>query len=183
MNKKYHPYALLGAVVSLISIFLPFAALSEGEGTVSLVKLSSMLAGVADKSALSVIVYLAAIFSALSGVSIFVKKKQMLYVWQGIEALSAVFWTLLFFSTKTIVESAGLASGFLNNILSFGYYLGVIAAFFALVMVMKTTKTNTGYIVLTILDMALPDFVDSAYRSEGRAGLLCGILLPQEADF
>jgi arabinogalactan oligomer/maltooligosaccharide transport system permease protein len=50
-----------------------------------------------------------------------------------------------------ILEAAHLQTSFMNKYLGIGFWIGLIAAYAGLVFIMKTTQTNTGYIVLTIL--------------------------------
>ena len=84
-------------------------------------------------------------------VNIISKSKVKVQIWQCLQAINTAGITILLFATKTIVEKAGLASGFLNKNLGLGYFGGLVFAYLTLVFVMKVNETNTGYIVLTIM--------------------------------
>jgi arabinogalactan oligomer/maltooligosaccharide transport system permease protein len=153
LNLKYFNYALCAAVISFVCLFLPYADL--GEKSYNLFGAALAVAGADKAPGLVIMMYLAIVFTlaatCMAVISLIKTTKKGVFIWQVFEALAAAFWTFLMFSSKTIFEGAHLASSFLNKELSFGYWIGIIATFAALILVMKVTQTNTGYIALTIM--------------------------------
>ncbi|MBO7402545.1 MAG: ABC transporter permease subunit [Lachnospiraceae bacterium] len=149
LNLKYYTGAFIGAVAGLIALFLPYAS---KDGKVM------FLPGILLKSGplgLNLIMWSAFVFTVLSAVSAVVQLLKTsvagMKIWQVFQAVATVSWTLLLFSSKKIFESAGLYTEFLNKNLSFGFFIGIIAAYWTLVSVMRCTRTNRGYILLVIL--------------------------------
>ena len=182
LNLDYYLKSLVGATIGLISLFLPFAGI--GEKKYSALSLFSQLIS-ADGGSRAVIFFYGAV--VLTALSILVGAYSSLRttvtgakVWQVIQAVSTAFWTLLMFSTKPILEKAGLTNSFLNRDLGIGYWIALAAAYYTLVMIMKMTWTNVGYYSYYpwhYLDV--PYTLDRAYSLQGRAGILCWLFHSQ----
>ena len=187
LNLDYLLKSLIGAVIGVVSLLLPFAR--TGEKSYNAISLFGRLIS-ADASSKAVVLLYAAVvltvisllLGALSAVKTTVKGVK---AWMVIQAVATAAWTLLMFSTKSILEKAGVAIGFLNKDLMAGYYIGLVAAYFTLVMVMKMTKTNVGYIALTILGIIwmfpILWIVLTAFRAE--QGYYVGYFIPHGFTF
>jgi len=153
LNLKYIYYAFGASVLTFLSIFLPF--ISRDDLKTNMLSLSLDVLGKENASGLKFVLVMAVVVSViglLMGiVSIIKTSKALVFAWQCVLVLETVLFTLGMFVTKTVTESAGLVSSFLNKDLSVGYFLGIVSAYAGLILVMKTTKTNIGYIALTIL--------------------------------
>lgn len=153
LNLKYIYYAFGASVLTFLSIFLPF--ISRDDLKTNMLSLSLDVLGKENASGLKFVLVMAVVVSIiglLMGiVSIIKTSKALVFAWQCVLVLETVLFTLGMFVTKTVTESAGLVSSFLNKDLSVGYFLGIVSAYAGLILVMKTTKTNIGYIALTIL--------------------------------
>ena len=187
LNLDYYLKSLVGAFIGLISLFLPFAGI--GEKKYSALSLFSQLIS-ADGGSRAVIFFYGAV--VLTALSILVGAYSSLRttvtgtkVWQVIQAVSTAFWTLLMFSTKPILEKAGLTNSFLNRDLGIGYWIALAAAYYTLVMIMKMTWTNVGYIILTILGIIwmfpILWIVLTAFRAE--QGYYVGYFIPKGFTF
>lgn len=153
LNLKYLWRAVICSVIGFISMLLPFAELNDSYNNIFRIANAIMNSG--THFGLNFFVYFAIIFGIISfGLCIFnlIKTTKLSFIiWQIIQAIYTAFMTFLLFSTKMILEHAGLAKGFINSQLSAGYWVGLIIAYATLVFVMKVNSTNTGYIFLTIL--------------------------------
>ena len=153
LNLKYIYYAFAACALTFLSVFMPF--IKRDDINTNMLSFSLSVLGKENASGLKYVVVLAVVVSVMAlfmGIVSLVKtSKKLVFAWQCVLALETVLFTLVMFVTKTVAESAGLASSFLNKDLSAGYFLGLVAAFAGLILIMKTTKTNTGYIALTIL--------------------------------
>ncbi len=153
LNLKYLYMAFGAALLSFISIFLPY--ISKDDLRMSLFSFSLDVLGKENSSGLKFIMVIACVLAVVSfvlGIINLVKtSKAMAFVWQGVLAVETALFTLIMFVTKMVVEGAGYTDYFLNKNLSVGYFLGLVAAYAGLIFVMKMTKTSTGYIALTIL--------------------------------
>ncbi|MBO5621549.1 MAG: ABC transporter permease subunit, partial [Butyrivibrio sp.] len=153
LNLKYIYYAFGASVLTFLSIFLPF--ISRDDLKTNMLSLSLDVLGKENASGLKFVLVMAVVVSViglLMGiVSIIKTSKALVFAWQCVLVLETALFTLGMFVTKTVTESAGLVSSFLNKDLSVGYFLGIVSAYAGLILVMKTTKTNIGYIALTIL--------------------------------
>ena len=151
LNLNHYIRALIGALILFVCLFLPYA--SAGGKTVSM--LGALLAN--GNSYVDIILsgaVLSAAISAVLGVIMFFNTTVAgVKIWQAVQAVSTVFFTLLLFASKKILETAGLFANFLNKNLGFGYWIALIAAYFTLISIMQVTRTNRGYIVLTILSV------------------------------
>ncbi len=153
LNLKYLDYAVCGVFLMAISVFLPYAALSDGRK--NLISVMIDLIRSANGHALNLMVYLtvaASFVSFVFGVISFnAASVRVVKAWQAVQAFATAFWTFLLFASKTILESAGIAGEFMNKQLSFGFWIALIVSYTSLVLIMRMTKTNVGYIILTIL--------------------------------
>lgn len=186
LNLDKHIYAVAASVISFIALFLPMAKL--GSGSISAFGLLTDALG-KDISALHLIIIGAVLFTTASAVlaAVSIPRTGVLLVklWQGIQAAAAAFWTLLMFSTRAMMKAGGLSDNFLNRDLSFGYWIGLVAAIAALVLVMRVTRTNVGYIVLTVLGVIwlfpILWIVLTAFRAE--QGYYVGYFIPHGFTF
>ncbi len=186
LNLDKHIYAVAVSVISFIALFLPMAKL-PGDSISAFGLLTDALGK--DISALHLIIIGAVLFTAASSVMavVSIPKTSVLLVkiWQGIQAAAAAFWTLLMFSTKAMLRAGGLSDNFLNRDLSFGYWIGLVAAIVALVLVMRVTRTNVGYIALTVLGVIwlfpILWIVLTAFRAE--QGYYVGYFIPHGFTF
>ncbi len=155
LNLKYFIQTIVATVVMFLGLFLPYTKLNDGR--VSIITVAGKFVGCVEKSGLTFFVYLTIVFTILSFVlcvtNIVKTTKMGFKIWQLCQIFATVFWTFLLFSSKTILESSALAKGFLNKDLSFGYWIGLVFSYVALVYIMRVTQTNRGYIVLTIMSV------------------------------
>ena len=155
LNLKYFLHSIIGAVVGFICLFLPYAS-KDGQ-TISLITGAGHILTADNKPALSIIIIFLILFTVLSlalAVYNIIKTTVVGYkAWQCVQALSTAFWVFAMFSSKTILEGIEIYSKFLNRYLSFGYWIGLVAAFVTLIYIMKVTQTDRGYIALTIMSV------------------------------
>lgn len=153
LNLKYFDYAVGGVFLMAISLILPYINVADGHknfisAVIGLLKSS-------DGQGINLMVYLTVIISIasliLGLISFYATSVRIVKIWQVLQAFATAFWTFLLFASKTILEKAEIAKGFTNKQLSFGFWIGIIAAYVSLVLIMRTTRTNVGYIALTIL--------------------------------
>lgn len=101
-------------------------------------------------------------------------------VWVVSAAIQAVFMTILLFATKSMLNDMGIG-GFLVKNFGIGYWLGLVTAYVTLVLAMKLTKINTGYIVLSILSVIwlfpISWIIITSLRAEG--GYYVGYFIPK----
>lgn len=101
-------------------------------------------------------------------------------VWVVSAAMQAVFMTILLFATKSMLNGMGIG-GFLVKNFGIGYWLGLVTAYVTLVLAMKLTKVNTGYIVLSILSVIwlfpISWIIITSLRAEG--GYYVGYFIPK----
>ena len=144
LNLKYFLHSIIGAVVGFICLFLPYAS-KDGQ-TISLITGAGHILTADNKPALSIIIIFLILFTVLSlalAVYNIIKTTVVGYkVWQCVQALSTAFWVFAMFSSKTILEGIEIYSKFLNRYLSFGYWIGLVAAFVTLIYIMKVTQTE-----------------------------------------
>ena len=155
LNLKYFIHSIVGSVLMLLGLILPYASINDGK--LNLFAIASKLAGVNEKSGLTLFMYLTIVFTILSFafcVANIIKTTKLSFkIWQVVQALATAFWTFLLFTSKMILEGGKLAKGFLNKDLSIGFWIGLIFSYVALVFIMRVTQTNRGYIVLTIMSV------------------------------
>ena len=187
LNLKHHLKALIASVVALIALFLPYMNLDNGKKSV--VGAAGYLLGTGSFSGAYVFVYGTVIFAifatVMAVVSVFRTNERVMKIWQCLQALTTVFAGLLMFSTRTMGKTSGLAGNFLNRDLGFGYWILFIASLVALVFVMNVTKTNVGYIFLTVLGVIwlfpILWIVLTAFRAE--QGYYVGYFIPKGFTF
>ncbi len=183
LNLKYYYYAMVAAVLTGISVFLPYASM-DGK-TVTILGAAMQAHG----SGVDIILYGAcylSIVSAICAVLLFVMtSRKGVKLWQCIHAICVVSWTLLLFASRTILESAGIYSKFLNTHLSVGFWLGLVASYVALIFIMKVGETNIGYVPLTIMGVIwlfpILWIVLTAFREE--QGYYVGYFIPHGFTF
>ena len=187
LNLKHHLKAVIMSVLSALMLFMPYVKLENR--SLSLLGLLSEIAGRGEFFTVYIIPVLAMVFALVSlilaAVSIFKTNKPLFMIWQASQILSTVFAGLLMFSTKAILKSSGLSSAFLNKDLGFGYWLMFVTAFAAIILIMSVTKTNPGYIALTILGVIwlfpILWILLTAFRAE--QGYYVGYFIPHGFTF
>ncbi len=147
LNLKYFDYAVGCVFLMAVSLILPYINVAEGRknfisAVIGLVKCS-------NGQSINLVVYLTAIITIASLIigliSFYATSVRIVKIWQVIQAFATAFWTFLLFASKTILEKAEIAKGFTNKQLSFGFWIGILAAYVGLVLIMRTTRTNVGY--------------------------------------
>ena len=182
LNLKHQLKAVIVSLLAAIALFLPFAAV--GEKSMSLIKTAMILSGSETASAsygiaycAVALVFAAAVFSIISLVK---TSKPVVMIWQCLQALATLFSALLMFSTRSMFKTSGIVADFLNKDLRFGYVIMFLSSFAALVFIMNVTKTNVGYIALTILGVIwlfpILWIVLTAFRAE--QGYYVGYFIP-----
>ncbi len=187
LNLSYFIRSLVGAAIGFICLFLPYAKV--GDGSMSMIALLPKLLGADGGSKASVFFYGACAFTVISliaGVICLIKTTvNGAKIWQIFQSIATAFWTLLLFSSKSILEGAGVTGKFLNKDLGLGYWIALIAAYFTLIMIMKMCWTNVGYIALTILGVIwlfpILWIVLTAFRAE--QGYYVGYFIPHGFTF
>lgn len=151
LNLNYFFRAAAGALISLICLFIPYASVNGKR--ISMTGVLFELKG----SYVDFILIAAVIFTvilAVMGIVLYFKTTvRLMKLWQAVSAVLTVSFTLLLFAGKKILETAGIYDNFLNRNYSFGFWIGLIAAYFTLISIMKMTRTNRGYILLVILSV------------------------------
>ena len=144
LKLEYLLSAVIASVVAAVCMLLPFAAV---EGT-SVSLLAVMGAGTLPLLAV-VATVAATVLAVINFLNPSVKLAKTVVI---VLAIQTAFMTALMFSSKSMLDGMGIFSTkFLVKNFSIGYWGGLIASYVALVLAMKLTKTNTGYIVLVIL--------------------------------
>ena len=149
LNTDHYIIALVSACLGLICLFLPYA--SRDGVRVSLIGMPGKLSLTGSDFILLSVVVFTILSAILAVVGFFKTNAALVKCWQVIGSLSVISTTLLLFSSRTILERAGIYDGFLNSSLRAGYWILLIASYVTLVFVMKMTGTNVSYIILTIL--------------------------------
>ena len=186
LNLKHHFKAVVASLLSFIALFLPYMKLEDGSRSVAGV--AATLLG-KEFSGSYIFVYGAFAFTLLAVVlaAISIKKtnEKIMKAWQWIQALATVFAGLLMFSTRAMGKASGLAGNFLNKELSFGYWILFVASLVALIFIMNVTKTNVGYIALSVLGVIwlfpILWIVLTAFRAE--QGYYVGYFIPRGFTF
>lgn len=155
LNLDHFMKAFVGALISVLCLFAPY---SYKDGVwYSVISAAVKLISGKDGIGLNVFLFMLIPAVLISGIlaAVNLKKPSVkgIKIWRAVQIIATVLWSLLLFSSKSIFENGGLYSGFLNKNMSVGFWIGIISAYFSLIMVMKVSKTNTGYIVLTILSI------------------------------
>ena len=183
LNLKNHLKAVAASLVAAVALTLPYIHVS-GEKKSIPGAIVQLLSG-SESTAFIWLLVGAAIFTAVSAalslIGIVKMSKPLACIWQAAQALSLIFLGLLMFSTRMMLKEAGITDNFLNKDLGAGYWLAFVSSFAALVLVMKVTKTNVGYIALTILGVIwlfpILWIVLTAFRAE--QGYYVGYFIPK----
>lgn len=183
LNLKNHLKAVAASLVAAVALTLPYIHVS-GEKKSIPGAIVQLLSG-SESTAFIWLLVGAAIFTAVSAalslIGMVKMSKPLAYIWQAAQALSLIFLGLLMFSTRMMLKEAGITDNFLNKDLGAGYWLALVSSFAALVLVMKVTKTNVGYIALTILGVIwlfpILWIVLTAFRAE--QGYYVGYFIPK----
>lgn len=182
LNLKNHLKAVASSILAAVALGLPYIKTSGGSSSFPGV-LIQILSGNTTTAFIWLLlgaVCFTAVSAVLALVSVFKTSKPLVFIWQTFQALSLVFVGLMMFSTRMMLKAAGIADNFLDKDLGFGYWLTFIASFAALVLVMNVTKTNVGYIVLTVLGLIwlfpILWIVLTAFRAE--QGYYVGYFIP-----
>ena len=146
LKMEYLLPTLIASVVCAVCLFLPYATV-EG---VSISLFGIVTSGGTTMAVAAVAATLAATVLAVLN---FVKtSKKLSKITVIVLAVQTALITMLLFHSKTMLDGMGvLPAKFMVKDLSIGYWGALIASYVTLVLAMKLTKTNTGYIVLTIL--------------------------------
>ncbi|WP_029232917.1 sugar ABC transporter permease [Butyrivibrio sp. VCB2006] len=201
LNLKNHLQAVIASLLAFIALFLPYVRLGGEKGVATNKSVVGVIAelikgytNIAKSNGDSfpwvyvfvfgsVVLTIIAVVFAL--VSVFKTNEKIMRVWQCFQTLALVFSGLLMFSTRAIMRTSGIAGNFLNKDLSFGYWILFIASFVALVLVMSVTKTNVGYIALSVLGVIwlfpILWIVLTAFRAE--QGYYVGYFIPKGFTF
>lgn len=187
LNLDNHIKAVAVSVASAAALFLTYARLQSGNMSVFSTVLKAL--GEAEFkpvyiSAVGTLVF--ALAAAVMGlISLFKTTVKGVRAWQWVQAASTFFWTTLMFTSRASFKALGLSDSFLNKDLSFGFVIGLLASLASLVLVMKVTKTNPGYIVLTVLGaiwlFPIVWIVLTAFRAE--QGYYVGYFIPHGFTF
>ncbi|MBQ7147363.1 MAG: ABC transporter permease subunit [Pseudobutyrivibrio sp.] len=153
LNIKYFSRATIFGILQFICLFLTYVKLDDED--LSFFRVAKRLLETGKISGLNIVVLATIVFTILSTcllvANILNTTKLQFQIWQWIQAINTAGFTVLLFSTKSILQKAGIASGFLNKNLGIGYFAGLILAYLTLIYVMKVNETSTGYIALTIM--------------------------------
>ena len=183
LNLKYYLYAMISTIIMGICLVLPYAS-RDGKTITMLTSLTGM-AGARTAFLFYGTVYLT-IASVICAIFLYAKtSKKGARLWMFIQIFNTACWTTLLFASKNILEGAGIYDHFLNKSLSVGFWLGLIASYVSLVMIMKVCETNTGYIALTIMGVIwlfpVLWIVITAFREE--QGYYIGYFFPHGLTF
>ena len=146
LKLEYLLPALIASVVCTVCLFLPYATV-EGESI-------SLFGIVTSGGTMMAVATLAATLAAtvLAALNFFKTSKKLSKIVVIVLAVQTALITMMLFHSKTMLDGMGvLPAKFMIKNLSIGYWGALIASYVTLVLAMKLTKTNTGYIVLTIL--------------------------------
>ena len=162
-------------IVSLVSLFLPFA--SVGGKTVSGVSAALSLGGL--HLAAAVLTVLAAAIGAFLLVRPSVKGARL---WAAAGAVETAAVSIVLFASKMIIDGRDLFSEkFLVKNFGIGYWLLLITAFVGLYYAMAATKLSVGYIVLALMTVIwlfpILWIVLTSFR--GESGYYVGYFIPR----
>ena len=170
--------SLIASAVGAVCLFLPYA--SVGGSSVNILR-------VMGGSWLALAAFVFALATVALGVVSFIRPNKLIpKIWAASAAFQAAFYTILMFASKSVLDGMGILPGsFLVKNFGVGYWLGLIAGYVTLVLVMKLAKINTGYIVLTILGVIwlfpVLWIVLTSLRAE--SGYYVGYFMPKKLTF
>ncbi len=178
LKMEYLLPALIATLVSAVCMILPYASV---EGT-SVTLLGLMGAGTLPMAAV-VFTVVSVVLAILGFIKTSVKGAK---VWAAGLAVQTALMTMLMFASKGILDASGLLPGkFLVANFGLGYWVGLIASYAALILTMKLSKINTGYVVLTLLAVIwlfpIAWIVLTALRAE--SGFYVGYFIPKGFTF
>ena len=182
LRKKPQMIALGVYIVSLISLFLPFASVNGK--TVSGISVAFSQGGGAHRMGfLYLFMAILIVLQAACGVFLLVRPSvKGAKLWAGIGAVEAVVVTILLFASKMILDGSGLFSGsFLVKNFGIGYWLLLVTAYVGLYYAMAATRISVGYIVLSIMSVIwmfpIVWILMTSFRGEG--GYYVGYFIPK----
>lgn len=186
LNLDKHLSAASASLFAACTMLLPFATV-EGKG----LSLFRMAIKVTQNgfAGVNLILYGVVLFSLtaaiLAGISMEKTTVSIVKTWQGFQAVALVFYGLMLFSGRMLLKANGITDSFMNKDLHPAYWLGLLASFISLVLVMKVTRTNVGYIALSILGVIwlfpILWIVLTAFRKE--QGYYVGYFIPHGFTF
>ena len=175
LRKRPQMIAAAIYIVSLVSLFLPFA--SVGGKTVNGLSAATGVGGI--HMAAVVLVAL----TTVVGILLLVKPSVIgARVWAAIGAVETAAVSILLFYSKMAFDNSGIFPGrFMVKDFGIGYWLLLITAFVGLYYAMAATKLSVGYIVLTIMSVIwlfpILWIVLTSFRGEG--GYYVGYFIPK----
>ena len=170
--------SLIASVVGAVCLFLPYA--SAGGSSVNIL---SVMGG----TWLALAAFVFTLATVALGVVSFIRPNKLLpKIWAASAAFQAAFYTILMFASKSALDGMGVLPGsFMVKNFGIGYWLGLIAAYAALILIMKLGKISTGYIVLTIMGVVwlfpVLWIVLTSLRAE--SGYYVGYFMPKKLTF
>ena len=176
LRRKPQLIAVAAYIVSLISVFLPFA--SVGGKTVNLLSV-----GITGGGFLYLLLMVLVILLAVCGIFLVLRGSvKGVRVWTVIGAVETAVVTVLLFASKMLLDQSGLFSeGFLVKYFGIGYWLILAAAFVGLYFAMSATMISAGYIVLSVMTVIwlfpILWIVLTSFRGEG--GYYVGYFIPK----
>lgn len=176
LRRKPQLIAVAAYIVSLVSVFLPFA--SVGGKTVNLLSV-----GMGGGGFLYLLLAVLVILLAACGVFLVLRASvKGVRVWTVIAAVETAAVSILLFASKMILDQSGLFSeGFLVRNFGIGYWLILISAFVGLYFAMSATMISAGYIVLSVMTVIwlfpILWIVLTSFRGEG--GYYVGYFIPK----
>lgn len=188
LRQQYLPFALGASALGVIALFLPLVSLNGESVSIFSAVFAAFTAANAPGSVsiLLIAAALAVLSLALGVVSFLRPSKLCVRIWAVAAALETIFTAILMLVSKSIADGLGLVSGsFLVRNLGLGYWISLIVAFVALILIMMTAKINIGYIVLTILSIIwlfpILWIVLTAFRQE--SGFYVSYVIPKNFTF
>lgn len=185
LNLKYLPGALIASVISAIAAFLPYV--SNGTDSMNSISAVSKVAGSGHMGVMAVIFLVGVIATflmlALAALMALNPSIPASRAWLIVGAVQVCCYTLLMFGSKSMFTSAGILSkAFLVKHLAIGYWVALVAAYCALVMIMKMAKVNPGYVVLVILSVIwiFPILWIVLTSLRGESGYYVGYFIPRK---
>ena len=176
LRRKPQLIAVAAYIVSLVSVFLPFA--SVGGKTLNLLSV-----GITGGGFLYLLLMALVILLAVCGIFLVLRGSvKGVRVWTVIGAVETAVVTVLLFASKMILDQSGLFSeGFLVKYFGIGYWLILVAAFVGLYFAMSATMISAGYIVLSVMTVIwlfpILWIVLTSFRGEG--GYYVGYFIPK----
>ena len=170
--------SLIASVIGAVCLFLPYASVGG-----SSVNILSVMGG----SWLALAAFVFSLATLALGVVSFIRPNKLLpKIWAASAAFQTVFYTILMFASKSTLDGMGILPGsFLVKNFGVGYWLGLIAAYVTLILIMKLAKISTGYIVLTIMGVVwlfpVLWIVITSLRAE--SGYYVGYFIPRGFSF